>query len=72
VIASICRLSREKAREAVIGKLVEVDYECREQPDREVVTPAIISVRGYGKFRIVSLSDKTKKGRYRLLAEKFL
>jgi RNA-binding protein YlmH len=72
VIASICRLSREKAREAVIGKLVEVDHECREQPDREVVTPAIISVRGYGKFRIVSLSDKTKKGRYRLLAEKFL
>lgn len=72
VVASLCRTSREKARQAVLDKTVELDYECREQPDREVVAPCVISVRGYGKFRVLSLSDKTKKGRYRLLAEKFL
>ena len=72
VVAAICRLSREKARAAVLDKTVEVDYECREQPDRELSAPCVISVRGYGKFRIVSLADKTKKGRYRLLAERFL
>lgn len=72
VVAAICKLSREKAREAVLSKIVELDYEEIEQPDREIRPPCVISVRGYGKFRVISLADKTKKGRYRLQAEKFL
>ena len=71
-VAALCSLSREKAREAVISGLVELDYECETRPDREVTPPSLISVRGYGKFRVLSLADKTKKGRYRLVAEKFL
>lgn len=72
VVASVCNISREKAREAVLAKTVELDYEEVEQPDREVKPPCVLSVRGYGKFRILSLADKTKKGRYRLSGEKFL
>ncbi len=72
VVAAVCNLSREKARETVVNGAVELDYELEERPDREVVPPCVASVRGYGKFRILSLSDKTKKGRYRLQAEKFL
>ena len=72
VVAALCSLSREKAREAVLDGLAEVDYETCEQPDKEVKPVCLISVRGYGKFRILSLSDKTKKGRYRLVGEKFL
>ena len=72
IVASVCRLSREKAREAVLSKAVEVDYEEVTQPDREIEPPCLISVRGYGKFKVISLADKTKKGRYRLQAEKFL
>ncbi len=72
VVASLCSLSREKARVAVESATVELDYECVEKPDREVVPPAVISVRGYGKFKILSLADKTRKGRYRLSAQKYL
>ena len=72
VVAAICSLSREKARVAVEDGLVELDYEEETRPDREVIAPCLISVRGFGKFRILSLSDKTKKGRYRLQGEKFL
>ena len=72
VVGALCNLSREKARTAVESGLVELNYECEERPDRAVDAPAVISVRGVGKFRIVSLSDKTKKGRYRLLAEKYV
>lgn len=72
VVGALCSLSREKAKDTVVNGLVELDYECEERPDREVNAPCVISVRGYGKFRILSLNDKTRKGRYRLQGEKFL
>ena len=72
VVGALCSLSREKARAAVESVLIELDYECEERADREVKAPCLISVRGYGKFRLLSVEDKTKKGRYRLVGEKFL
>ena len=72
VVAALCNLSRDKARTAVESGLVEIDFESEERPDRSVSAPAVISVRGVGKFRVLSLCDKTKKGRYRLEAEKYM
>ena len=72
VVAALCNLSRDKARTAVESGLVEIDFESEERPDKAVNAPAVISVRGVGKFRVLSLCDKTKKGRYRLEAEKYL
>ena len=72
VVSALCSLSRERAKEKIEGSLVELNFEMEERPDKEVLTPATISVRGVGKFRVISVSDKTKKGRYRLLAEKYL
>ncbi len=72
VVGALCSLSREKAKELVTSRLVELDFECEERPDREISEGALVSVRGYGRYKIVALSDKTRKGRYRLGAEKFL
>jgi hypothetical protein len=72
VVGALCSLSREKAREAVVSGLVEVDFETEERPDRTVSTPCTLSVRGYGRFRLISVEDKTKKGRYSLIAEQYL
>lgn len=72
VVAALCNLARERARECVVSELCEINYERETRPDRGVVAPALVSVRGYGKFRVLSISGQTKKGRYRLLAEKFL
>lgn len=72
VVAALCSLSRERAKSVLSASLVELNYECEERFDKEVTVPAIVSVRGFGKFRVISLCDKTKKGRYRLVAEKFL
>ena len=72
VVSALCSVSRERAKELLKESLVELNYECVERPDREVVTPATISVRGYGKFMVSALSDKTKKGRFKLVAKKFL
>lgn len=72
VVSALCSFSRERARVSIVSSLVELNYNCEERPDKEVTVPSIISVRGVGKFKVVSLSDKTKKGRYRLVAEKYL
>jgi RNA-binding protein YlmH len=72
VVAAVCSLSRERARAVVESGLVELDFECEERADRAINPPCVISVRGFGRFKINSVSDKTKKGRYRLLAQKYL
>ena len=72
IVAAVCSLSRERAREAVVSGLVELNFAPEERPDRTVTAPATLSVRGYGKFKINSVSDVTRKGRFRLDAEKYV
>lgn len=72
VVAALCRISRERAQALFAQALVEVDHEPAEKYDREITQGAIITVRGYGKFIVRSLSDKTKKGRFRLLADRYV
>ena len=71
VVATLARLSREGARQAIIKGLVEMDYEPCDKPDKTVPEGAVISIRGQGKFIVRSLSGLTKKGRYRFLADKY-
>lgn len=72
VVAALCSLSRERARETVISGCVEVDFESETSPDRNVSAPAVVSIRGYGKFRINAVSELTRKGRVRLDADKYV
>ncbi len=72
VVGALCSLSRESAKQAVLSGLVELDFLPEERPDRLVDEGTLLSVRGYGRYRVLSLSEKTKKGRYRLCAEKFV
>ena len=72
VVATLCGLSRERARQTVVSGLVELNYESEDRPDRTVASGSTVSVRGFGKYRILSVEDRTKKGRFRLSAEKYL
>lgn len=70
VVAALLNLSRERAQALFREGRVEIDYETEERVDKALAEGAIISIRGYGKFTLRSLSDKTRKGRYRLLADR--
>ena len=72
VVAALCNLSREKAQMAVKSGLVELDYEAVEACDTTVEAPAVISVRGYGKFAVHAFDGTTRKGRIRLSAGKYM
>ncbi len=72
VVAALCNLSREKAQTAIRQGLCELDYEPACDCDRTVDPPATVSVRGYGKFTVHAFGGETRKGRVRLLAEKYI
>ena len=72
IVGALVSVSREKAKELVVSGLCEVDFEPEERCDRAVNDMSLISIRGYGRFRVISVDGKTKKGRIRLLAEKFI
>lgn len=72
VVSALCGVSREKAQHAIRIGEAELDYFAEDRADRTVNEGSIISVRGYGKFFVVKLSEQTKKGRLRLLANKYI
>ncbi len=72
IVASLCNLAREGAKERILAGEVEHNYETAAQPSTPVGANDCISVRGVGKFKIESVSDPTKKGRLRLIAKKFI
>ena len=72
VVAALTNFSREKAQVAVRSGLVELNYETVEACDTTVEPPCVLSVRGVGKFSVLSFDGETKKGRMRLSAEKYV
>ncbi len=72
IVAALTNISRERAKDAIIGGAVELDYETLYKPDLNVEEGSILSVRGYGKFKITGTDGKTKRGRLRLVAEKYI
>lgn len=72
VVAALANLSRETAQKQIRQRLVEVNYQTAEKEDAALNDGDILSVRGVGKFRILSLTQRTRRGRLRLEAEKYI
>ena len=70
VVSELARLSRDKAKAAVIGGVVAVSGRVEQRPDREVVQGDVLSVRGHGKF-VIGESGTTLRGRVRLAVKKY-
>ena len=51
--------------------LVELNYDPIEKTDISIAAGDIISVRGYGKFKIDEIGRPTQRGRMHLAARKY-
>lgn len=71
VVGSLARVSRERAKELIVSGAVEINYDTATKPDAAVRAGDIISIRGTGKFKIVSIDGVTRRGRLRLEAGKY-
>lgn len=72
IAAALTGLSREKAQMLIRAGECTVDYEPCDRCDKQIEPPCVLSLRGYGKYRIDDVSTQTKKGRLRLYASKYI
>lgn len=72
IVAALAGLSREKAQNAIRADEVEVDHLPESRVDHMVSAGSTVTVRHVGKFIVRSTEETTKKGRYRLVADKYI
>lgn len=66
LISKVYNLSRQRAKDAVAGGLVKMNFVEMERADAEVRVNDIVSLRKFGRFWIKSIDGMTKKDNYRL------
>jgi len=72
VLRTALPLGRDACAELIVRRMVTVNYQEAEEPSLQLKEGDVFSVRGYGKFRLKSISTPTKKGRLHVIIEKYL
>lgn len=72
IVAALAGLSRNSALQTITEGKVSVNSVICEKATKSVLDGDIISIRGKGRFEIVSLSDKTRKNRIILKYKKYV
>lgn len=72
VLSAITGISRDKSKTLIKQGLAELNYYSKASPDDSVTDGDIISVRGYGKYKIDDSSGVTSKGKSRLTVLKYI
>jgi RNA-binding protein YlmH len=63
VLSIALGLSREKASALVKAERVSVNHQLCAKPDKELAEGAVLSVRGFGRVRLLEVGGTSKKGR---------
>lgn len=72
VISLVTKTSREKAKIMINSGLVNVNHIPETRTDTQLNAEDLLSVRGYGRFKISELGDLTRKGRSRTVVHKMI
>lgn len=72
VVSKVFRLSRADAQTLFRRGLVFVNGSLCENTSADPKEGAVVSVRGYGRFRYVGFTSETKKGKLNLKIEKYI
>lgn len=70
VLSALHNLSRQKSQIMIQQGLIKVNWTIIENPAFECGESDVISARGYGRAKIISIEGKTKKDKWRILAGK--
>lgn len=72
IVAALGNFSRNKAEDLISSSLVFVNGIAEKNSAKKIKENSKISVRGLGKFEILSLSERTHKDRIKLKINKFI
>jgi RNA-binding protein YlmH len=68
IIASTYNISRQKAKDYIAGGIVKVNWKNVEQVSFDVEEGDVLSVRGLGRSKLISIEGRTKKEKWRIVA----
>ena len=71
-MSAITNLSRNKVIEPIEKGKVLIDYYEEKDKSKIVEIGSLITIRGYGKYKLFSEHGETKKGKERLLIKKYV
>lgn len=71
VVKVLLGSSREQAAQLISGGQVELNHRPTEAVADTVTAPAVISIRGHGRYAVDTLGPRTKKGRLYLAARQY-
>ncbi|KGM96655.1 hypothetical protein FDC62_04175 [Clostridium botulinum] len=72
IVAALGGISRSNSEDMIKKGLVLLDYEKVIRKDIHVEINSIITLRGYGKFKIKECTGKTLKGREKIIIKKYI
>lgn len=72
IVAAVCGTSRNTAEEMLENSLVSLNSVITRKGTAKVSEGDKITVRGYGKFYIKSIGGTTKKGRLKIITQKYI
>jgi len=71
VVSEATRMSRAKVLGPIQAGRCKVNWKVEEDPSRQVKEGDVVSLQGFGRFKILSVDGLSKKGRIRLRIGKF-
>lgn len=72
IVSSLCNISRGKAEDLIRQGKVLVDYSEAIKKDKVLKDDCVITIRGYGKFKIIEEAGWTGSGRIKIQVKKFI
>lgn len=72
MVAALTGISRSAANEIINKELVSLNFEITGDSTKNVEEPSTVSIRGHGRFAVISCGPETRKGRLRFYAKKYL
>lgn len=70
IIASLINVSRQKAAMLIRSEKVRVNWTSEVNPAAELFEEDILSIRGFGRFKIIAIEGRTRKDKVRLITGK--
>ena len=69
LVASIFKLSRSQAVQLISAKHVKLNYAVSDKPDQQIELDDLISVRRFGRAKVLSENGFSKNGKHKLTVE---
>ncbi|WJH33094.1 YlmH/Sll1252 family protein [Paenibacillus sp. CC-CFT747] len=66
IVSDVCRLSRAKAVVPIKAGRCRVNWKVEEDPSKPLKEGDVVSLQGFGRFKVLEVEGVTKKGRMRL------